>query len=41
MTPFDFDTPIDRSATSSSKCNRYAGRDVIPLWVADQGKWFC
>jgi cystathionine beta-lyase len=35
MTPFDFDTPIDRSATSSSKWNRYAGRHVIPLWVAD------
>jgi cystathionine beta-lyase len=34
-TPFDFDTRIDRSATSSSKWNRYAGRDVIPLWVAD------
>jgi cystathionine beta-lyase len=32
---FDFDTAIDRSATSSSKWNRYAGRDVIPLWVAD------
>jgi cysteine-S-conjugate beta-lyase len=32
---FDFDTPIDRSATSSSKWNRYAGRDIIPLWVAD------
>jgi cystathionine beta-lyase len=35
MPAFDFDTPIDRSATSSSKWNRYAGRDVIPLWVAD------
>jgi cysteine-S-conjugate beta-lyase len=33
--PFDFDTPIDRGPTSSSKWNRYAGRDVIPLWVAD------
>jgi cystathionine beta-lyase len=34
-TAFDFDTPVDRTATSSSKWNRYAGRDVIPLWVAD------
>ena len=34
-TSFDFDTPIDRTATSSTKWNRYAGRDVIPLWVAD------
>ena len=33
--PFDFDTPVDRAATSSVKWNRYAGRDVIPLWVAD------
>jgi cystathionine beta-lyase len=35
MASFDFDTPIDRRPTSSSKWNRYAGRDVIPLWVAD------
>ena len=34
-TSFDLDTPIDRTATSSTKWNRYAGRDVIPLWVAD------
>ncbi len=33
--PFDFDTPVDRRTTSSSKWNRYQGRDVIPLWVAD------
>jgi cystathionine beta-lyase len=33
--PFDFDTPVDRTATSSSKWNRHAGRDVIPMWVAD------
>jgi cysteine-S-conjugate beta-lyase len=32
---FDFDTPIDRRGTSSSKWEKYAGRDVIPLWVAD------
>jgi cystathionine beta-lyase len=35
MPTFDFDTPVDRRPTSSSKWNRYAGRDVIPLWVAD------
>ncbi len=34
-TAFDFDTPIDRTATRSSKWNRYKGRDVIPMWVAD------
>jgi cysteine-S-conjugate beta-lyase len=32
---FDFDTPIDRRATASEKWDRYAGRDIIPLWVAD------
>jgi len=32
---FDFDTVIDRSATSSEKWEKYQGRDVIPLWVAD------
>jgi len=33
--PFDFDTPIDRAGTWASRWDRYAGRDVIPLWVAD------
>jgi len=33
--PFDFDAPVDRSGTWSSRWARYAGRDVIPLWVAD------
>jgi len=33
--PFDFDTPIDRAGTWASRWERYAGRDVIPLWVAD------
>ncbi len=33
--PFNFDTPVDRSATSSEKWDKYQGRDVIPLWVAD------
>ncbi|HPI94107.1 MAG TPA: PatB family C-S lyase [Deltaproteobacteria bacterium] len=32
---FDFDTPVDRHSTSSLKWDRYRGRDVIPLWVAD------
>jgi len=32
---FDFDTVIDRSATSSEKWEKYRGRDIIPLWVAD------
>jgi cysteine-S-conjugate beta-lyase len=33
--PFDFDTVVDRAGTWSSRWERYAGRDVIPLWVAD------
>lgn len=32
---FDFDVVIDRSGTNSEKWDRYKGRDVIPLWVAD------
>jgi cysteine-S-conjugate beta-lyase len=32
---FDFDTVIDRRGTASFKWDKYAGRDVIPLWVAD------
>jgi len=32
---FDFDEPIDRSGTWSARWERYAGRDAIPLWVAD------
>ena len=32
---FDFDIPIDRSHTASEKWERYLGRDIIPLWVAD------
>ncbi len=32
---FDFDTVIDRRGTASFKWDRYGGRDVIPLWVAD------
>lgn len=32
---FDFDTPIDRRTTSSEKWDKYAGRDILPMWVAD------
>ena len=31
----EFDIRIDRSGTASVKWDRYGGRDVIPLWVAD------
>jgi cysteine-S-conjugate beta-lyase len=34
-TSFDFDTIIDRTHTGSEKWDRYAGRDILPLWVAD------
>ena len=32
---FDFDRIIDRSNTSSTKWEKYRGRDVLPMWVAD------
>ena len=32
---FDFDAPVDRAGTWSTRWERYGGRDVIPLWVAD------
>lgn len=32
---FDFDTKIDRLNSDSEKWDKYAGRDIIPLWVAD------
>jgi cystathionine beta-lyase len=31
----DFDTVIDRAATDSRKWRKYAGRDILPLWIAD------
>lgn len=31
----DFDQIIDRGETSSLKWERYRGRDILPLWVAD------
>ncbi len=33
--PFDLDHPPDRRGTDSVKWGRYAGRAVIPMWVAD------
>ncbi len=38
MSDFNFDTPIDRQRVphhDSLKWGRYAGRDILPLWVAD------
>jgi cystathionine beta-lyase len=32
---FDFDRIIDRRNTASEKWDRYTGRDIIALWVAD------
>ena len=32
---FDFERPVDRSRSDSQKWLRYAGRDILPLWVAD------
>ena len=32
---FDFARVIDRRGGDSLKWNKYAGRDVLPLWVAD------
>ncbi len=35
MSSFDFDTVPQRLGTDSQKWQKYAGRDVLPLWVAD------
>ena len=32
---FDFDHSPTRVGTDSQKWQKYAGRDVLPLWVAD------
>ena len=32
---FDFDHPPQRAGTDSQKWQKYAGRDVLPMWVAD------
>ena len=31
----DFDEIVDRRGTAAIKWDKYAGRDVIPMWVAD------
>ncbi len=35
MSSFDFDHAPERRGTDSQKWQKYAGRDVLPLWVAD------
>lgn len=32
---YQFDQEIDRRNTSSSKWEKYAGKDIVPFWVAD------
>jgi len=32
---FNFDQPVERAGGDSMKWAKYAGRDIIPLWVAD------
>ena len=32
---FDFTTPPERQHTDSQKWQKYAGRDILPMWVAD------
>ncbi len=32
---FNFDAPVERAGTDSEKWMKYAGRDILPLWVAD------
>lgn len=32
---FNFDESVERSGTDSHKWSKYAGRDILPLWVAD------
>ena len=36
---YDFDTPIEQRGGDSQKWQKYAGRDILPLWVADMD--FC
>jgi cystathionine beta-lyase len=36
---FDFSLPVERQNTASMKWDKYKGRDIIPLWVADMD--FC
>ena len=32
---YDFDAVVDRSHSDSVKWRKYAGKDVLPLWIAD------
>ncbi len=32
---FDFDTPVQRLGTDSTKWHKYGDKDIIPMWVAD------
>jgi cystathionine beta-lyase len=32
---FDFDEVLDRRGTASEKWEKYRGRDILPMWVAD------
>jgi cystathionine beta-lyase len=32
---FDFNAVVERRGTASMKWDRYKGKDIIPLWVAD------
>jgi len=32
---YDFDRVIDRANSDSRKWRKYAGRDILPLWIAD------
>ena len=33
--PYNFDTVFDRRGTASVKWDKYKGRDIIPMWLAD------
>ena len=35
MRDYDFNLPIDRRHGDSVKWQRYAGRDILPMWIAD------
>lgn len=32
---YDFDTVLERRGTDSQKWQKYAGKDILPMWVAD------
>jgi cystathionine beta-lyase len=36
---FDFNIPVERRDTASMKWDKYKGKDIIPMWVADMD--FC